>query len=109
VTFNDGIVLEIDRESSLEMIHYRKCKVGTCDLRESLLLGLIEKADSLCSSANLFKWDRHKPSKFFERIKELMAAKNIKLEKSSSIHLHSPHRKSKKDGEDFGFDFKMES
>lgn len=109
MTFNDGIVLEIDRVHSSDMINYRKCKVATSDLRESLLLGLIEQADTICSSANLFKWDKHKPSRFFERIKESMAAKNIKLEKSPSIHLHSPRRKSKREGDDFAFDLKMES
>ena len=107
VTFNDGIVLEVDRESPINMVHYRKCKVGSCDLKESLLLGLIEHADALCSSGNLFKWDRHKPSKFFEKIKDVLAAKNIRLEKSPSIHLHSPRRKGKKEGEDFAFDLKI--
>lgn len=107
VTFNDGIVLEINRENPIDIINYRKYKVGAFDLRECLLLGLIEQADTLCSNGNLFKWDKHKPSKFFEKIKEVLAAKNVKLEKSPSIHLHSPRRRSKKEGDDFAIDLKI--
>jgi hypothetical protein len=96
VTYHDGIVLELEKEQSKENLNYRKYQINTFDLKESLILTLINDIDEHITNQQIFRWDRYKPSTFFNKIKENLNGKSKNLPKSPSVHLNSPRRRGKR-------------
>lgn len=95
VTYNDGIILQLNVGSPKHMINYRKHQVSCADLKESLILSLVHRIDEIITSRHIFRWDLYKPSSFFSKIKQHLNIKSKAISKSASVNLHSPRRKKK--------------
>jgi hypothetical protein len=73
-TFHDGIVLELNK-SAPGTINYRRLPCNRSDLKESLLLTLLNQVDATTTHNGVLRWDQYRPSAFFSKMKEHLAVK----------------------------------
>ncbi len=73
-TFHDGIVLELNK-SAPGIINYRRLLCSCNDLKESLLLALLNQIDTTSTQNGVLRWDQYRPSAFFSKIKEHLTVK----------------------------------